>query len=177
MAFTAPLPFLLVHATDTVIEVRETPTTITLSFDNQLEVHDKYPIRSLLLENCENCVIQIYTKLVNVRLVGCENCTVIVRAPIVRSVEVLFSCMVIVKLERDVPLIQIEDCFYATVAQCGALSSYYLAGANQTIAIAHLRDNRLTYEVIYDMILTDTVIDMMPGRIERSRLVNLMRVA
>jgi hypothetical protein len=138
MDIVIPLPFVLLKdLEDARVEIRETANSLVIEHSGDCQSYPKTHIRSILIE-----------------------CTLCVRKEMVRGIEVLFCTFVAVKLEQAVPLVQIEDSFGVTVAQASAFTSYYLVGANQQVLIAHLQDNRIDRHIIYDLILTDSVIDM-----------------
>lgn len=178
MDFVIPLPFIFIsNALGSKIVIREKDSEIVVSINNSETRYNKSRIRSILIDKCEDCVIQVYAKLVNIRVLDCENCIICLRDILVRSLEVLFSFGIVIKVEDTVPLIHIEESEYITVAQYSPTSSYYIVGANQTITIYHMENGGVRYGIVYDMVLTDTVIDFGIEGAQTSILRDLMIMA
>ena len=174
MDFRPPLPFVFITTQDSRVNISETTDNIIIEYNDRTDQYDKSHIRSILIDNCENCVININAKLNNIRILDSANCVICIGADIVRSVEVLFSSHIVIKEERRIPLIHIEDSLFITIANMSnTINSVYLTGSNHTIIFHIIQNHKSVYAISYDMVLTDTVIDLDASGVRRSKLFEL----
>jgi len=105
-----PQPLNTSHLTNAIVLVYSKNNKFIIRVNDDEHEFDNSPYKELSFDNCKNCVIKIFTKIVRVSFYECYSCNISVSKPVIGSIGLLDLYMCSVSIIDTVKFVYIENC-------------------------------------------------------------------
>jgi len=113
-------------------------------------------LRSILIENCHNCQIDINSSLLTIKVIDCSEILINQYRTIIKSIEALRCSDSVIYIRAPIPLVQIEISHNFSVCQKNEVIDYFITGDCERVFLNTIdNSHKLCTHYEFDMVITD----------------------